>query len=118
MRKGITVIYLMLVSAIMLACATPQPPAVVNGAFPKQKPRFDVYHNAGALPKAKTSLLIGATAQDQADIYIIEIDGKARQKKGLIGGSKAAIVLPGKHEVVVQLRDKGRITMPLKLGLI
>jgi hypothetical protein len=101
---------------LLISCAAPLP-QLVSGTFPTEKPRFDKFYKGPGLPREKTSLLVGAKAGDQASIYIIEVDGiKMEGRRSLIGGSKAAMLLPGKHNVVIQLYDKGRITMPLTLS--
>jgi len=107
--------FLIIASSLLIGCAA-KLPLVVNGAFPTTKPAFDKYYEGDTLSREKTSMLVGANAADQADIYIIKVDGVTKsQTASLVGGSKAAILLPGMHDVVIQLHDRGRITMPLTL---
>ena len=99
----------------MFGCVS-NPPLAVDGELPPAKPRYDKYYAGNELPREKTSLLVGAQAARQTSVFIVKVDGfKQPGNTSLIGGSVAAIVLPGKHDVTIQLHDKGRITIPLVL---
>ena len=64
-------------------------------------------------------MLVGAQANNKTKIFIIKVDDiKQPGSASLIGGSVAAIVLPGQHDVTVQLHDQGRILIPLTLNNI
>ena len=109
--------FILTISTILVIGYTAKLPLIVSGEFPTDKPAFDKFYEGEALPREKTTMLVGAKAGEQADIYIIKVDGrKNTEKSPLIGGSKAVILLPGKHDVVIQLHDKSRVTMPLTLS--
>lgn len=114
LRTNLTLLSL----ALTISACAGSLPSHVEGSFPEQQPPIYQFYSGDRRPREKSALLVAAQNPDQTALYIIRVDNlkpKNAPKSGLIGGSLAANVLPGKHDVTLQFSDKGRITMPLKL---
>jgi len=97
-------------------CVTPNLPSHVTGNFPQQKPPIEQFYEGNGLSEKDSSLLVAAHFDDQTYLYITAIDKFTSKQKRLIGGAKAANILPGTHTVELQFHDKNRLIMPLILS--
>jgi len=114
MENRYKITLMIIIISLLFGCASL--PLLVEGEIPPKMPVFIKAYDGDTLPRKQTSMLLGAKFEKQTAIYIIGVDGRQiSSNKGLTGGPEAIVVLPGTHDLKIQFRDKGRITMPLDL---
>jgi len=114
MEKRYRITLMIIIISLLFGCASL--PLLVEGEIPPKMPVFIKAYDGDTLPREQTSMLLGAKFEKQTAIYIIGIDGRSTSShKGLTGGPEAIVVLPGTHDLKIQFRDKGRITMSIDL---